>query len=910
MTGSIGSGMGPIGVPDPYEENHRTEETTQQKPSTATRQVGVSAPPSYPDALTKAEGNRLEYRSYTQDFDEPQLPLPNDEASTEVDEEFLRFAKKHGIDANTAVKLPNSDIGELMQKLNEVLNSEYMQEVIQDQNPEIADLAKRGAIFSKDPKFASLAEKALQEMGLTQESAEFKGEANQVQKELEKAHSDIFTKTMKKYAKIEEYKALQFAYNTRGEETAFEKLTTEQVKLYEQILSETDASFKETYKMEAPLASTQQAKRFMSKMELDYDHVILDTLRTAWLDGSITKEQKAELKSFHYFQGEGANQETATLYKNITDGATIAFFAENGLPKNVKLSPKAFLFQAEICASLREAFDSHVETLGLSKEQKSALEGARENYVAASQEGKELFNQVLKAITPKIRQELALPAHWQPLIGEYNQALDKNIGSLDVSDSTKEQLRTLLQSPPLGGASTEIEELLSSVVQKTIEEMVVTQGVPKGWMPVSVARPTFSGQLSAFVENTIQVMEETQQAALTTMESIPPDEATTSVFMDYLKAVSEALDELQQCLYALQMASINCNRNMSIAQQDLMANSIANQAKIAKKQKKMERKARKAKKGGKNKKINLAIKIVAPVAMAAMMAAVIVTGGLAAPFLVPCLMVCGFMLANSVSHSAGGPDLMEGAMDGIGKLGEMIGGEQGRLLAQGIAIAAVILICVLSGNPLAFMVGMSFAMEMMMADNFLFNASKECGASDQEAMIAMICVLGAFMLACMAGGAAAAGRSAGTAANAGRGVAGAAAAGEGAAAGAAAGTAAGAAAARQGATTLSTAEKIKQLGKVAAVITAASTVAQGGYQVEEGLAQYRVQSLLAQLQKILGDLKARQEEIEAMINLVQQVMQTLVDSLGGVTEQIAAISQLQGKKYEDASTKWVINQGA
>src|SRR5690606_22059867 len=143
---------------------------------------------------------------------------------------------------------------------------------------------------------------------------------------------------------------------------------------------------------------------------------------------------------------------------------------------------------------------------------------------------------------------LNLPENWKPLISEYNQALLTNIDALSVSPEKKEAILKALKTPSLQLLAPDVEELLSSVIAKTIEEMRETQGVPKLWMPVSVEQPTFSAQATALVVNAIEILQECQTSTMTAMEALPQEDVQVAVYMNYLKAISEALNELQMTL--------------------------------------------------------------------------------------------------------------------------------------------------------------------------------------------------------------------------------------------------------------------------------------------------------------------------------------------------------------------------
>jgi len=880
MTGNVGSGTGPLITQDPYPG---TETAGVKTPSSTSTQIGALTPPSYKDELSQALGSRLEYLSYTQDIAEPKLPTPKGNASSLIDQDLLNAAKEFGVDLNKEFKLPQSDTADLLSQVNTLFSSEEFQEAVANLNPDAAEVKMRATLFteqSNDPKFASLAKKG-ESISFDKGSETWKKEAQQVQKELGQISGSLFAKYVKEQVPQEEQKALEFAYNTRAEGSIEEKLTPEQLEMYKKVLADADSEFVKTYGLPPPPPSQSQAKLFLSKLEVDYDHAVVDGLRTAFLDGKITNEQLAGLKAFHFLGAEGMEKEIISLYKNLTASLKEDFFIANGLPKNVELNPKSFTFQAEVSFSLREAFDAFLQSSQFSPKQLEDLAAARENYAEAPKEGQALFNEVMARITPQIKADLNLPENWKPLIAEYSAALLNNINALDVSPGVKGQVIQALQHPPLGEIDPNVEELLSSAIAQTIEQMRESEGVSKLWMPVSVDVPTFSPQATAIVKNTIQILQEYQLSTTAAMEELPKEDIKVAVYMNYLKAISEALDELQGTLYEVQMASTRRSRQLSIAQQDMMANSIANQERIAKTQKKMEKSQKKQ--GKKSKDMDLAVKIVGPIAMAAMIAAIVLTGGLAAPFLIPCLLVCGFMLANSISTSAGGPDLMESMMKGVAELVGMLGGgEDAQLAAQGVVIAVIIaafITCAIcTGNPMLLMVGMNFGMEMMMSDNFLVNSCKECGASDKEAMIASLCILAIFMLASMAGGGL---------------------------------IAKGGLSTIEATQTMTKAQVMgAQAQKMSAIMGGATTMTESSVQVQEGLSENRVYTIRAELEKILGKQKARQENIEAMLSILQQIMQTLIDSLGGTAEQIANISQLQEKKYRDASSKWVINQGA
>ncbi len=108
---------------------------------------------------------------------------------------------------------------------------------------------------------------------------------------------------------------------------------------------------------------------------------------------------------------------------------------------------------------------------------------------------------------------------------------------------------------------------------------------------------------------------------------------------------------------------------------------------------------------------------------------------------------------------------------------------------------------------------------------------------------------------------------------------------------------------------LNFARGFKETGKCAPAIgsiaNATSTLALQGFTVAKAGADLSLNLQLADLAILIANLKADQEEMEAIIRLLKKCIEGLMSEVGSMAEFVQAINTLQTKKYKDADMRQV-----
>ncbi len=692
-------------------------------------------------------------------------------------------------------------------------------------------------------------------------------------------------------APLQDKQAVEFALYNPE---AKESLTTEQKNLFNQLSAESMQAVSQRYGVPLDeLPDVNKESAYNIRLNLNYGENYIAALQALKADGTITEKEFKALQANLYYPGSvPLDEKMKGIEGKLQQEVFAAFVQENGIPPNWKPTVPSNQYDAW---------------------------------------GNGLYRDNFKALV----------ANAQP----------------PLDPATQQQLLKAMQDPTSVPAA--IQQLFQQMDKKALEMTIATIGLPAVWQPTStVINPNLSPQMASTLEGAKAFLKESgdiQQGLFTQLMQTPEGKMGAVTFMNYLKIVGEALDQMQQLIYAIESADAKISKLLNSITLDMQMNKIDKMKREAEERKQQEEAGKSGFKGF----LNSICEILGPlIAIVTIIAAIALTllppmSVLALPFLA---IAVGSLTCTTAK--AAGYDMMK---EGFKAMDDLIAAlipksglrEACQIITRALMIAIVLLTCSTAGLG-GVLLAMQVGMDMLMESDIIGRTVKACGGDAQAQMIANMVVMATVMVAIaavmlvasaallllapagVAAGAVAAGSATAQAATQ---------------AGTVAANSARAGAQLAGAMAQLTSRTIAQAGTTARVVqgvqnaaTNASRISgqlirdladgvknfiagfkdpkiallrlssiasgvqqasQSGLQAAKAGSDMVLYTELAELAIKIANLKADQQEIDGLIKALKKIIEQLMAELSGLSEFVKSINQLQVKKFKDASMTFV-----
>lgn len=608
------------------------------------------------------------------------------------------------------------------------------------------------------------------------------------------------------------------------------------------------------------------------------------------------KDVADKLTAAHYFP-EGRESLSPELKAKLTDlERQVKANVANDLGFSSDWDGLPTIVPDDFKATLMETFDTMFEKLLNEKIQEGSLSESDARTLKAMQAGlatgtptlKNILAQIQAQMTAQLQAQFGFDVTMQAQLkgdvyysnvinGDFAQAFIKKAQSWlpdNLSDAQKEALRQYSQNPndpnipasikdlakqisdqrkmlisayPDGSSlPEELKGALTNLVEETTTEIIAKYGLDATWKTnmTSLYAPGVDPVGMKVAQNTLNMAQEIYQEALKAGEALPegPEKDT---YLNFLKVIGQALQNLQDTIYSMQAASSNVSKNANRAKLDAQLNDIDKQQRAADKCAEQAAKTRSL--GPLGKIFEWLIKII-------MMIICFMMGPIG-------FLIMAFLFVDSIASEAtkgkGAVDLMmKGISDAL---------PPGAAFALKLIISLIIAIA--SANIYLFCM-FAFQETKMIQD-----VTKACGgdkmAQEIAAMVVDMVVQLALMIVVMifTGGAAVS-----------------------------------YVAARMGEVIAkSVAASLKSISKIMLIVRMAMFVVTMSLQITTSSIKVNNSLILANIDMIKGDAEKYSEEIQALITILKKLIAKLLAMLQGAGKDIAAISEQQGKKWSDAS---------
>lgn len=463
------------------------------------------------------------------------------------------------------------------------------------------------------------------------------------------------------------------------------------------------------------------------------------------------KDQTALKNAFYNNKPEDLSESQKAMFKQIMAASNSELQTEFGIPPNIRVpSPNAEYFNTRLNLDLEDEFTKKLVALklkgdmglpgGITEKEFNTLKSMlyfKDPSNPAQSSLNSQFEEIYKQTVSQFKTENGLPENWDPEVqmpagqamadGAWRDAFAANLNKSDIPQELKNQIMQGLANP--AGASPIVQAMIATLVSQTTAEIIESMGLPSSWKPVATkADPNVPAASLLMAKATISNLKNIYEVGLQALKQMSPNDPQRTVLMDYLKKIGDALSKLQETMYIIESASAKTSKTIGLAMQDMQKNKIdeeAKQAEEARKQKSTKG-YHKAHDPGKKTFMKIFGPLIALIL--AMLACLTGNPGLMA--------VAIFMFSNAVSKAAGGPDLIKGAFELIGKAVAGICKALGlpksltnalKMIAKIVVMIAVCVACIVipgGGMMLQMMILSMFIMESMASSGLITDGIK------------------------------------------------------------------------------------------------------------------------------------------------------------------------------------------
>lgn len=309
-----------------------------------------------------------------------------------------------------------------------------------------------------------------------------------------------------------------------------------------------------------------------------------------------------------------------------------------------------------------------------------------------------------------------------------------------LTDAEKALLRKAFEDPNAPDIPEKIKALAVQVMSKSLEEIRVEYQL-KTWEPSETSPALWQGSTEAL--NGLQNLNDMKDILAEYATRFPPNSPERVIFQNYLKAVGEAIDKLQQLLYAQQSQDAKGAKVVSDARCEAAKDKAAEWKKAYDDQVEQQRQIEEQQK--KAGKLGSIMKVLGPIMIAVAIVATIVTLGTMGPLAIALTVA---LLAFTITSQVGGPNLIQGAMNGFVTMLHDIGipeGKWGDLVMKIVMIAIVFVLTKNVGTGMASAAGTAaaatnIATTMLTSSDITQSFLVNCGVKPEVAAIAAACV--------------------------------------------------------------------------------------------------------------------------------------------------------------------------
>lgn len=487
------------------------------------------------------------------------------------------------------------------------------------------------------------------------------------------------------------------------------------------------------------------------------DRVFENTLRDLVSD---PKDLTALKNAYYNGVTTGLTKEQAVIFAKILQTAGAELSTKWGIPSDADIPPAGSeYFNATLNAEFLDEFKGELFTKlydGTITEKEFNVFNAIRNFPdpndpdQAALKGKyeALFGQVLQ----NFQQGSGLPSQWSPSLtqelaqsytdGVWRDAFAANLAKAGLPVDQQLAVLKALENPQ--SASPIIKTLLETLVKQTTAEVMENLNLPASWKPNNkVANPVVDPPTLAIMKNGTSLLKDLKKLGEEVLKNMPPDDPNRALLLDYLKRVGENLNKLQEMLYNVEVSLSKASKMLNAAVLDMQKNKIEEARKQAEEAKKA-RGGKGAKQQSDSKKTFM--KIFMPIMSVMMVVMAVMTGN-------PLLMgLALFMLSNSLSQAAGGPDLMQECFNVLNTVLEKIFPDSKfgmfmRSMVKALMVIAITALCLIGGGMTGMMIGLTFFMEGLSKSGMMSDFVKGvCGGSDKDVMWATMAVMIAVMV--------------------------------------------------------------------------------------------------------------------------------------------------------------------
>lgn len=321
----------------------------------------------------------------------------------------------------------------------------------------------------------------------------------------------------------------------------------------------------------------------------------------------------------------------------------------------------------------------------------------------------------------------------------YRYLNESYVEASGLSDDQKALLRQAINDPNAAGIPDNIKQLALSITSKSQKSIIDTYG----FLPALDKAPAvWTGSKVSF--NAVNYLNDLNKILQTQLQTVK-DQGNRVILANFLKLIGEAIDQLQQQIYAMEAQDAEIGKKLNAAMQEIqqaqtkqnlqtMADQKAQQDQIAEKQKKAT-------------KVQNIMKIVGPIAMALTVVATIASLGTLGPLAIAVSLA---FTALTVAEQTSGKQIISKAMNVIGEIAGKCGNlspKQQREWNLASEVIMAVLITAIAHNP-KYMVGtIMVAGQTIAASNVIGTSCEESGMDpNKAAMISGIAGAGIMLL--------------------------------------------------------------------------------------------------------------------------------------------------------------------
>ncbi|MBS4168141.1 type III secretion system translocon subunit SctE [Parachlamydia sp. AcF125] len=531
-------------------------------------------------------------------------------------------------------------------------------------------------------------------------------------------------------------------------------------------------------------AQSQAAQQLQDTANQTYENAFKAAVKQAVAQMGLPEEEAQQLTAktlFAHAHPEAATQPADELASQLEKQVSEQVKQELGLSDDWQFSADSSSFDAQLASDYNAAYDAVisgdfskiqsspdlVKTLqNMTPQQLALLKNAHYN-PGGSVAGnlRDVNAQLESMILGNLINEYGFPAGWKPAVdnssqnaiikGAYRAAFAQQVSNYSKNQNpplTQDQIDQIMEdfdNPEV--ASPEMKALISKLKQAAISSISDQYGLSSDWAaPVGATQNAMLDAFSAKVGiNAINTAHEMVSNVKTLALDLPNVPMRAEV-LDFMKAISDALTQLQQQIYLIQNLDAIKSKDLGKAELDIQLNKLEKQKEEMKKQ-------RESAKPGLGF-LNVLMKIFAPImAIVSVIIAVFTMGAGGMLGLAIAAAALAYTVADQVLTSSGKPGVMSYVMKALTELIKaIIPGPSALRTALDMIIKAVVIIALaalmMTANP---MVGMTIGIQAIgqatMESNIIQNLVKFMGGDEMAQQIAaMVLVTVATVVASIA----------------------------------------------------------------------------------------------------------------------------------------------------------------